>query len=328
MPQASNDYGILTTRNIGGVALGKYRFDTWYGNGAYFSPQQLNHADLGFLGSLKGQKQLKHPPKETGFWLDELYVCEYCFKYTSNSDDMLLHRLVCSLRKRFPPIGKLVYRDLQSSYIIQKVRGFKHQLFCQNLSLFGKLFLDDKSVYYNLEYFDFYVLYGHDGDQSDHPSESTYKPMGFFSKEVISWDSSNNLACICVFPPYQRRRLGSLLIEFLYALAALTPGQARSGPEFPLSPFGKVTYLRFWSRKMAHVLHNHRHCKLITLTVLADATGFRKEDILLTLEHMKLVRHLDQTIDLMYGNLDQWCHQNNFDPVVDRQMLNPDCLFI
>lgn len=329
MPQAGNDYGILTTRNIGSVVLGRHKFDSWYGNAAYFSPQPLSHAELGFLGPQKSQKPPKKNLGENGFWLDPLYVCEHCFKYTSNGDDMLLHRQTCSLRRRFPSIGKLVYRDLQSRYLIKKVRGFKHPLFCQNLSLFSKLFLDDKSVYYNVDYFDFYVLYGHDESDNVYPAEHTYKPMGFFSKEVISWDSTNNLACICVFPPYQRRRLGLLLIEFLYALAAHTPGQARSGPEFPLSPFGKATYLRFWSRKMAHVLHNHRGCSLLALGMLADATGFRKEDILLTLEHMELVRKKDETaIDLMLGNLDEWCRKNRFDPVVDRHMLNPYCLLI
>ena len=101
--------------------------------------------------------------------------------------------------------------------------------------------------------------------------------MGFFSKEVLSYDNDNNLACICVFPPFQRRHLGSLLIEFLYQLAAVTPGQLKSsGPEFPLSPYGKVTYLRFWSKRLATKIHELQGS--FTLSQLSKETGFRKED--------------------------------------------------
>ena len=149
------------------------------------------------------------------------------------------HVTACTYNRKRPSKGKLLYHDQANGYIIREVRGFQDPLFCQNLCLFGKLFLDDKSVYYNIDHFDFILF-----------SVKTIPPIfpWVFSKEVLSYDNDNNLACICVFP-FQRRHLGSLLIEFLYQLAAVTPGQLKSsGPEFPLSPYGKVTYLRFWSK--------------------------------------------------------------------------------
>jgi len=44
--------------------------------------------------------------------------------------------------------------------------------------------------------------------------------LGFFSKEKISWDDYN-LACILVFPPFQKKGLGKLLIAFSYELSRL-----------------------------------------------------------------------------------------------------------
>ena len=42
--------------------------------------------------------------------------------------------------------------------------------------------------------------------------------VGFFSKEKLSWDH-NNLACILVFPPWQRNGLGRLLMAVSYELS-------------------------------------------------------------------------------------------------------------
>lgn len=334
-------YGVLESRNIKRVILGSYEFDTWYGNGAYFNTH--DHSELGYVSYNKqlstGLKNRKRMNSEIGqdqddsseFWLDQLYVCENCFKYTDVQQDMQKHRLSCALNTQSPSLGKLVYRDDDSRYLIKQIRGFKHSLFCQNLCLFGKLFLEDKSVFYNLDHFDFYVIYGEDSLQNDYNNLISYKPMGFFSKEVLSWDSDNNLACICIFPPYQRRHLGSLLIEFLYALANVLPGLKKSGPEFPLSPYGKISYLHFWSRKISYIINeNLRKGDMFTITDLSEWTGFRKEDILLTLEFMKLLKKDDKTgkVTFLLGNFQTWYQENKIDLSQDRSMLNLDCLLI
>lgn len=337
-------YGVLNKPNIGKVVFGNYEFDTWYGNAAYFNPQGP-HSVLGYefsnqIHAMSGQKSKKkvieelrgedNPKSDDSLWLDKLYVCQYCFKYTDNQHALGQHQAVCSFNTKYPPIGKLLYRDDESPYFITQVRGFKNELFCQALSLFGKLFLEDKSVYYNVDAFDYYLVYGIDDRQDEQISQMKFVPMGFFSKEVLSWDNDNNLACICVFPPFQRRHLGSLLIEFLYALARVTPGQFRSGPEFPLSPFGKMSYLRFWSKKLAFVIfQSFKVNDEFDLGSLADTTGFRKEDILLALEYMRILHDDGQgEASLSLGNLDQWCIENSVDPSQDKNMLNPSYLLI
>ena len=190
------------------------------------------------------------------------------------------------------------------------------------MALFGKLFLDDKSVYYNVDAFDFYVVYAPEPSH-DAGERARLKPMGFFSKEVNAWDEDNNLACICVFPPFQRLRLGSLLVEFLYALARVTPGQARLGPEFPLSPFGQATYLRFWAKRLAFVIWNDfSTAESVSLRDLADKTGFRKDDCLLALEYMGVLFEAEEVI-LERRALRSWCDANNVDPTVLATSLDP-----
>lgn len=88
------------------------------------------------------------------------------------------------------------------------------QLFTQNLSLFAKNFLDTKSVFYDVTTFVYYLL--EYTDPSVDPPRS--QVVGFFSKEKLSWDP-NNLACILVFPPWQKRGLGQVLMAVSYELA-------------------------------------------------------------------------------------------------------------
>ncbi|RCK67036.1 Histone acetyltransferase SAS2 [Candida viswanathii] len=326
-------YGQLNKRNINKVTFGDYEFSAWYGNAAFFYPHDLSHSTLGYeyankvalegSGAKKIHKKDMFDENLHEFWLDHLYVCEYCFRYSSHEHELNSHVVKCRYNRWRPNIGTLVYKDNTNGYIIREVRGFQDPLFCQNLCLFGKLFLDDKSIYYNIEHFNFYIVYGKD------ETTPNYIPMGFFSKEVLSYENDINLACICVFPPFQRRHLGSLLIEFLYRLSKVTPGQyGGSGPEYPLSPYGKMTYLRFWSKRLAKTIHNMQG--ELTLNQLSKLTGFRKEDILLTLEFMEVLVQDDSTgsVSLSVENLKRWMKQNKFDPEMEIDALDPECLIL
>lgn len=50
------------------------------------------------------------------------------------------------------------------------------------------------------------------------PMTGSRQVIGFFSKEKMSWDN-NNLACILVFPPWQRQGLGQMLMGVSYELS-------------------------------------------------------------------------------------------------------------
>lgn len=130
---------------------------------------------------------------------------------------------VCPL-KELPPPGTLTYE--QGEISIYEVDGEEHKLYTQNLSLFAKLFLDNKSVFYDVTTFRYYIMTYYD------PTTAQRQIVGFFSKEKMSWDN-NNVACILVFPPWQRRGLGQILMGVSYELSR---GEGRlGGPEKRMS---------------------------------------------------------------------------------------------
>jgi hypothetical protein len=45
-----------------------------------------------------------------------------------------------------------------TSLSIYEIKGSENKLYCQNLSLLSKLFLDHKSIYFDVSPFNFYVL--------------------------------------------------------------------------------------------------------------------------------------------------------------------------
>lgn len=116
---------------------------------------------------------------------------------------------------------------------VTQVDGKDNTIYCQNLCLLAKLFLDHKTLYYgaagahaagggscgaashgqhwlpalstDVEPFLFYVLTEVD--------ERGAHIVGYFSKEKSS-PEDYNLACILTFPPYQRKGYGKFLISF------------------------------------------------------------------------------------------------------------------
>ena len=74
---------------------------------------------------------------------------------------------------------------------------------------------------------------------------------GFFSKEKMSWDQ-NNLACILIFPPWQRKGLGGLLMGASYEISRREG--IVGGPEKPISDLGKKGYRRYWASEITRWL--------------------------------------------------------------------------
>lgn len=154
------------------IEFGEYEIETWYS-----SPFPQEYARL---------------PK--------LFLCEFCLKYTKSKAVLERHQDKCTWRH--PPATE-IYRCGEIS--VFEVDGNVNKIYCQNLCLLAKLFLDHKTLYYDVEPFLFYVLTKND--------KRGCHLVGYFSKEKHC-QQKYNVSCIMTMPQYQRQGFGRFLIDF------------------------------------------------------------------------------------------------------------------
>ncbi|EMP30688.1 Histone acetyltransferase MYST4 [Chelonia mydas] len=155
------------------IEFGKYEIQTWYS-----SPYPQEYARL-----------------------SKLYLCEFCLKYMKSKNILLRHSKKCGW---FHPPANEIYR--RNDLSVFEVDGNVSKIYCQNLCLLAKLFLDHKTLYYDVEPFLFYVLTKND--------EKGCHLVGYFSKEKLC-QQKYNVSCIMIMPQYQRQGFGRFLIDFI-----------------------------------------------------------------------------------------------------------------
>jgi len=89
-------------------------------------------------------------PYPDEFWkLDVIFICQYCLKYLKSN--WILNRHLEKCIWKHPP-GREIYR--KDVYSIFEVDGKLNKVYCQNLCLLARLFLDHKTLYFGkCEYF-------------------------------------------------------------------------------------------------------------------------------------------------------------------------------
>ncbi|KAI7216889.1 hypothetical protein KC333_g4593 [Hortaea werneckii] len=243
---------------------------------------------------------------------ERLYVCQWCFRYTPEIMKYSAHCKVCQL-KEDPAPGRVVYE--KGDYIIHELDGEEHKLYAQNLSLLSKLFLDTKSVFFDVSTFLYYPLLL---KTDNHPYGQV---VGFFSKEKMSWDN-NNVACILIFPPWQKRGLGQVLIAASYVLGR-REGRF-GGPEKPLSQLGRKGYVVYWCGEVYRYLISCHLKKTVTIKEISEETYIMQEDVVAALREMDVVesrKTASGSVVVNKGKLRAWSEKVGVsaEPLVDEK---------
>ena len=236
---------ITKVKYIDRIQFGKYEVDAWY-----FSPY----------------------PEEYGKQ-SKLWICEYCLKYMKFESTYRHHQVTCTCRQ---PPGKEIYR--KGSISVYEADGKDSKIYCQNLCLLAKLFLDHKTLFFDVEPFMFYVLTEVDINGAH--------IVGYFSKEKES-PEGNNLACILTLPPFQRKGYGKFLIAFSYELSKIE--NVVGSPEKPLSDLGKLSYRSYWSWVLLEILRDFKTS--ISIRDLSQMTSINQNDIITTLQTLNMVKY-------------------------------------
>lgn len=231
-------------KNIDKICIRNYLVDTWY-----FSPYPKNIIKNGTV-----------------------YLCEFCLYYFGSQEQLSDHCSKCDLRH---PPGTKIYEEGDLCFF--ELDGFVQKNYCRNLALLSKLFLDHKSLYYDVDVFMFYVLC--------HRDEFGYQIVGYFSKEKFS-EQGYNLACILTLPYEQRKGYGKVLIDFSYLLSK--KDKKIAGPEKPLSDLGLLSYRSYW---LDVILEELVQCKDINMKAMSLKTCITEEDIIGTLIANKMVKY-------------------------------------
>ncbi|TIA93384.1 hypothetical protein E3P99_00200 [Wallemia hederae] len=216
-----------------------------------------------------------YPEEYTTLPNGKMYLCEWCLSYRKSEFQMKRHHSKCKFHS---PPGDEIYRS--GKVKIFEVDGRKNRIYCQNLCLLAKMFLDHKTLYYDVEPFLFYVITQHTADGEEF--------VGYFSKEKRS-GMGYNLSCIMTLPIRQRKGWGMFAIDFSYLLSRKE--EKIGTPERPLSKLGFLSYKRYWTTAIYKALL--RTPEPHTLGQLSEATGMTIPDVTFTLRLNHLIHSVN-----------------------------------
>lgn len=247
-----NQTEISRVRNLERVQMGMHEIEPWY-----FSPYPAEFTDC-----------------------DLVYICEFCLSYFGEDTQFKRHRKKCTL---LHPPGNEIYRDENVSFF--EIDGRRQRTWCRNLCLLSKLFLDHKTLYYDVDPFLFYCM----TERSQHG----HHLLGYFSKEKESAEGYN-VACILTLPQHQRKGWGKLLIQFSYELSKIE-GKLGS-PEKPLSDLGLLGYRAYWQEVIVDLLieREAEGSPIMSVEELGQTLAMTTNDVLHTLQNANMLRYANK----------------------------------
>lgn len=260
-----NIHEVSRVKNFDKIQIGKYQVDAWY-----FSPWPIELTTC-----------------------DVLFICEFCFSFFGSEKQFGRHKAKCTLHH---PPGNEIYRDPTVSFF--EIDGRRQRVWCRNLCLLSKAFLDHKTLHFDVDPFLFYCMCSRD--------ENGFHLVGYFSKEKESADGYN-VACILTLPQYQRAGWGRLLIQFSYELSKR---EGKNGsPEKPLSDLGLLSYRAYWAETLVDLIMTSS--VEVTIDELANRTSMTTQDVLHTLQNLNMLKyhkgsHIIYVSEQTVGDYEKW----------------------
>lgn len=235
-------------KNVKKIQIDNYLIEAWY-----FSPYP---------------KQIATAPV--------VYICEFCLFYFPSDMQFIDHKNSCRLRH---PPGNEIYRKDGLSFF--EIDGHVQKNYCRNLCLLSKLFLDHKTLYYDIDPFMFYILCREE--------EDGYHLVGYFSKEKECLQGYN-VACLLTMPHCQRKGYGRILIDFSYLLSRKE--EMPASPEKPLSDLGLLTYRKYWKEIITAYLTKHKESS-VSVSDISMSTGIKVDDIMAMASELGCLKFYD-----------------------------------
>ncbi|CAG02066.1 unnamed protein product, partial [Tetraodon nigroviridis] len=226
------------------IVFGRYELDTWY-----HSPYPEEYARLG-----------------------RLYMCEFCLKYMKSQTILRRHMAKCVWKH--PPVMRSTWK---SNISVFEVDGKKNKIYCQNLCLLAKLFLDHKTLYYDVEPFLFYVM-----TEADNTGCHL---VGYFSKMVF--DIEIMLTRPKIKSQYGYKNLYLMCFQG-YLLSKVE--EKVGSPERPLSDLGLISYRSYWKEVLLRYLCNFQG-KDISIKEISQETAVNPVDIVSTLQSLQMLKY-------------------------------------
>lgn len=283
-----NQTEISRVRNLERIQMGAHEIEPWY-----FSPYPAEYSEA-----------------------EIVHICEFCLLYFDDRTRFVRHREKCTL---LHPPGNEIYRDSYVSFF--EIDGRRQRTWCRNLCLLSKLFLDHKTLYYDVDPFLFYVMTSRD--------EYGHHLVGYFSKEKESAEGYN-VACILTLPQFQRKGYGRLLIAFSYELSK-REGKLGS-PEKPLSDLGLLGYRAYWLDTIVAVLmalESEQSRKDVSVEELSTLTAMTTADVLHTLQSANMLRYSQKNhhvIVLTHAAVEGYNRVKEKEKIKGKRAIDPDRL--
>lgn len=207
--------------------------------------------------------------------LSRIYICEFCLDYMKTETVYKRHMAKCTVRH---PPGDEIYRKDELS--VFEIDGAKAMVYCQNLCLMSKLFLDHKTLCHDVAPFLFYIMTKCD-DKGCHM-------IGYFSKEKISF-LNFNVSCILVLPHHMKQGFGNMLIDFSYLLTAI---EGKTGsPERPFSDLGLISYRKYWAERLLNYISTYPEKEVISIKTISEKMAMQATDVISTLQYLGMLKY-------------------------------------